>query len=462
MQADLPPGQAGQVLVRTVYSGVSRGTEALVFNGEVPRSQYEAMRAPFQEGEFPGPVKYGYANVGEVLPEDAPPDLAGRTVFCLYPHQDLYRVPVAAVAPVPAGVPPARAVLAANMETAVNVVWDARPAAGDRIVVIGAGVVGLLVAWLCRQVPGAAVTAVDVNPERGSAARALGVRILEVAAQAVDIGVLEVEGRELALGTQEHVAVDRAVAVPIQVVHVVDALDVHGEAFHAVGKLDRDRIAVDPAHLLEVGELGHLHAVAPDLPAEAPGAQRRALPIVLDEADVVGVDVDAEHAQAAEILVLHVLGRGLQEHLELVVVLKPVGVLAVAAVARPAGRLHVGRAPGLRPQAAQRGRGMEGAGAHLHVVGLQDDAAALRPIGLQAKDERLERPVATVGVHRRSTIRINGRADNAPRLGSGQPRGCPAVAAGACVSGGCRRCSDAPRARAAPRPWPWRAPGRLP
>ena len=169
--------------MRTVYSGVSRGTEALVFNGEVPRSQYEAMRAPFQEGEFPGPVKYGYANVGEVLPEDAPPDLAGRTVFCLYPHQDLYRVPAAAVARIPAGVPPARAVLAANMETAVNVVWDARPAAGDRIVVIGAGVVGLLVAWLCRQVPGAAVTAVDVNPERGSAARALGVAFRTEAGQ---------------------------------------------------------------------------------------------------------------------------------------------------------------------------------------------------------------------------------------------------------------------------------------
>ena len=173
--ADLPPGQAGQVLVRTVFSGVSRGTEALVFNGEVPRSQYQAMRAPFQEGDFPGPVKYGYASVGEVDPAGAPPELAGRTVFCLYPHQDLYRVPADAVTPVPDSVPPGRAVLAANMETAVNIFWDARPAAGDRIVVIGAGVVGLLVAWLCRQVPGAAVTAVDVNPEREAAAGALGV-----------------------------------------------------------------------------------------------------------------------------------------------------------------------------------------------------------------------------------------------------------------------------------------------
>ena len=220
-----------------------------------------------------------------------------------------------------------------------------------------------------------------------------------MASQALDIGVLEIEGRELALGPQEHVAVAGAVPVPIEVVHVVDALDVHGEALHAVGELDRHRVAVDASHLLEVGELGHLHPVAPDLPAEAPGAESRALPVVLDEADIVGVNVDAERPQAAQILVLHILGRGLQDHLELVVVLEPVGVLAVAPVAGPAGGLHVGRAPGLGPQAAQRRRGMEGAGADLHIVGLKDDAAALRPIGLQAKDERLERPVASSGVH---------------------------------------------------------------
>ena len=169
--------------MRALYSGVSRGTEALVFTGGVPPSQHRAMRAPFQDGEFPGPVKYGYASVGRVeeveasasvADDGAPADLAGRTVFCLYPHQDLYRVPAAAVTPVPDGVPAGRAVLAANLETAVNVVWDARPAAGDRIVVIGAGVVGLLAAWLCRQVPGADVTVVDINPERAAAAGALG------------------------------------------------------------------------------------------------------------------------------------------------------------------------------------------------------------------------------------------------------------------------------------------------
>lgn len=176
VRARLAPRQEGEVLVRTLYSAISRGTESLVFRGEVPPSQYEAMRAPFQEGHFPGPIKYGYANVGKVQDGPGPESsrLAGRTVFCLYPHQDLYCVPADRVSIVPEDVPATRAVLAANMETAVNVVWDARPAAGDRIVVIGAGVVGLLVAWLCRQTPGSHVTIVDINPTRKSIARELG------------------------------------------------------------------------------------------------------------------------------------------------------------------------------------------------------------------------------------------------------------------------------------------------
>jgi 2-desacetyl-2-hydroxyethyl bacteriochlorophyllide A dehydrogenase len=176
VRAELAPRQSDDVLIRARYSAISRGTESLVFRGEVPSSQYEAMRAPFQEGQFPGPVKYGYASVGEVVegPANGADDLAGRLVFCLFPHQDLYCVPASRVVPVPDGVPAGRAVLAANMETAVNVVWDARPAAGDRIVVIGAGLVGLLVAWLCRTMPGASVTVVDINPSRDAIARELG------------------------------------------------------------------------------------------------------------------------------------------------------------------------------------------------------------------------------------------------------------------------------------------------
>lgn len=176
VRVDLPARQAGEVLVRARYTGISRGTEALVFNGEVPPSQHEALRGPFQQGDYPGPVTCGYASVGEVLEAagGGSAGLAGRTVFCLHPHQDLYCVPAAAVTPVPASVPAGRAVLAANLETAVNIVWDARPGPGDRIIVIGAGVVGLLAAWLCRQIPAAAVVVVDINPERETAARRLG------------------------------------------------------------------------------------------------------------------------------------------------------------------------------------------------------------------------------------------------------------------------------------------------
>jgi threonine dehydrogenase-like Zn-dependent dehydrogenase len=177
----LPAEVEGAVRVRALYSGISRGTEALVFQGRVPPSQAQAMRAPFQEGDFPAPVKYGYCSVGRVeavpshLPPHLPVDLVGRTVFCLHPHQDLYHVPPEALAVVPQGVPPGRAVLAANLETAVNGVWDGAPGPGDRIVVVGGGVVGLLVAWLCRPIPGARVTVVDVDPARERTATALGV-----------------------------------------------------------------------------------------------------------------------------------------------------------------------------------------------------------------------------------------------------------------------------------------------
>ena len=166
------PGPA-DVLVRTLRSGVSRGTETLVFRGGVPASQYAAMRAPFQQGDFPGPVKYGYLNVGVV--EKGPRDLTGRTVFCLFPHQTAYVVPAAAVSVVPEDVPPARAVLAGTVETAVNALWDAAPLLGDRVTVVGAGMVGCCVARLLAGFPGVQVTLVDVEQGRAEVAAALGV-----------------------------------------------------------------------------------------------------------------------------------------------------------------------------------------------------------------------------------------------------------------------------------------------
>ncbi|MFG1780721.1 dehydrogenase [Micromonospora sp. NPDC049048] len=163
----------GEVLVRSRYSGVSRGTETLVFAGRVPADQYAAMRAPFQEGDFPAPVKYGYLNVGVV--EQGPAELRGRTVFCLHPHQSAYVVPAGAVVPVPEAVPPARAVLAGTVETAVNALWDAAPLVGDRVSVVGGGMVGCCVAALLARFPGVRVELVDTDPTRARVAAALGV-----------------------------------------------------------------------------------------------------------------------------------------------------------------------------------------------------------------------------------------------------------------------------------------------
>jgi threonine dehydrogenase-like Zn-dependent dehydrogenase len=169
----LPEPGPGDAVVRTLFSGVSRGTETLVFRGGVPQSQHAAMRAPFQEGDFPAPVKYGYLAVGVV--EHGPAELLGRTVFCLYPHQTRFVVPATALTPVPDDVPAPRAVLAGTVETAVNALWDAAPLVGDRIAVVGAGMVGCSVAAVLAGVPGARVELVDSDPSRAAVADALGV-----------------------------------------------------------------------------------------------------------------------------------------------------------------------------------------------------------------------------------------------------------------------------------------------
>ncbi|MEU3979046.1 zinc-binding alcohol dehydrogenase [Streptomyces sp. NPDC026672] len=221
-----------EVVVRALYSGVSRGTETLVFRGGVPTSQYAAMRAPFQEGDFPGPVKYGYLGVGVV--EEGPGHLTGRTVFCLYPHQSRYVVPVNAVTVVPDGVPAARAVLAGTVETAVNALWDAAPLVGDRIAVVGGGMVGCSVAALLARFPGVRLQLVDADPARAATAAALGVDFaapadalgdcdLVVHASATEQGL----ARSLELLAPEGTVVelswygDRRVSLPL------------GEAFHS-------------------------------------------------------------------------------------------------------------------------------------------------------------------------------------------------------------------------------------
>lgn len=228
----LPPLPDGMARVRTLHTGVSRGTEGLVFRGEVPASEAQRMRAPFQAGDFPGPVKYGYVNVGVV--EAGPPELLGREVFCLYPHQTVFQVPAAALVPLPAGVPAARAVLAANLETAINALWDAQPNPGDRIAVVGGGTLGLLVAWLAARLPEGRVQVVDTNPARAGIAAALGAGFaLPEAAQPQADLVIHTSGQSAGLATALGLAAfeatvlelswygSRLVSVPL------------GEAFHS-------------------------------------------------------------------------------------------------------------------------------------------------------------------------------------------------------------------------------------
>ena len=221
-----------EVAIRTLFSGISRGTESLVFLGRVPASERERMAAPFQAGTFPAPVKYGYASVGTI--ERGPASWSGRRAFVLYPHQTCYVVPAAAVHLLPDGVPPARAVLAANLETAVNGVWDAAINVGDRVTIVGAGTVGSLVAYVAGRIAHCDVELVDVNPARAAVARALGVRFATPDAASGDRDVVvHVSGspsgleRSLAIAGFEATIVemswygDRGVGVPL------------GEAFHA-------------------------------------------------------------------------------------------------------------------------------------------------------------------------------------------------------------------------------------
>ena len=228
----ISPPASGEVLVRALYSGISRGTESLVYRGRVPPSEFERMRAPFQGGRFPAPVKYGYSSVGEV--EEGPPDLKGRRVFTLYPHQTRYVVPVTAVHLLPVNTPPNRAVLAANLETAINGVWDARPLVGDRVSVVGAGAVGCMAAWLVSRIPGCDVELVDRNPSRATVARALGIRfsVPENATGEADV-VIHASGAPEGLALALQVAAFEATVVELSWYGDQDVPLGLGRAFHA-------------------------------------------------------------------------------------------------------------------------------------------------------------------------------------------------------------------------------------
>ena len=208
-----PLGQ-GEVRVRALFGALSRGTEALVLAGRVPASEFDRMRAPFMGGRFPFPVKYGYATVGRV--DDGPAEFRGRTIFALHPHQSLFNIPASAVVVLPENVSPQRAVLAANMETALNAVWDAAPGPSGRIAVVGAGVVGALTAFLCARQAGADVTLVDINPSRADLARRLGVNFAKPDAAPSDCSlVIHASGSANGLATALSIAAFEATVIEL-------------------------------------------------------------------------------------------------------------------------------------------------------------------------------------------------------------------------------------------------------
>lgn len=221
-----------QVQVCSAFSALSRGTESLVFRGEVPEAEYERMRAPFMGGAFPFPVKYGYANVGQV--HTGPVELVGKWVFSLTPHQDIFNTAVDSVSLIPEGIPPMRAVLAANMETALNSVWDANVGPGDRIVIVGGGVVGCLVAFLCGHLPGASVTLVDINSERAATAKALGVGFAQPSDAPTDCDlVFHCSATQAGLATALGLAGEEATVLELSWYGSKSVLAPLGGAFHS-------------------------------------------------------------------------------------------------------------------------------------------------------------------------------------------------------------------------------------
>jgi len=228
----VPPPGAGEVRVAATFGAISRGTERLVYGGRVPPGEFERMRAPFMGGAFPFPVKYGYATVGRV--EAGPAHLCGRNVFALHPHQTHFNLAADAAMVLPADVPPRRAVLAANMETALNAVWDGAPGPADRIAVVGGGLLGLLVAYLCARLPGAHVTVVDVDPARASPAAALGAgfAVAESAPTACDL-VFHASATAGGLATALRLAGDEAAVVELSWYGEGDIAAPLGAGFHS-------------------------------------------------------------------------------------------------------------------------------------------------------------------------------------------------------------------------------------
>jgi NADPH:quinone reductase-like Zn-dependent oxidoreductase len=228
----VPTPKSGELQVRALFGAISRGTERLVHAGRVPASEYQRMRGPRMQGAFPFPVKYGYATVGTV--ESGPAEFSGRTVFTLHPHQDVFNMPAEEVFPLPAGVSPKRAVLAANMETALNALWDGLPAPCDRIAIVGGGLLGILTAYLCARLPGAQVTVLDVASSRRDLAQRVGARFACPPSDLVDCDIVfHASGTAAGLTTALRIAGDEASVVELSWYGAGEVGVALGEAFHS-------------------------------------------------------------------------------------------------------------------------------------------------------------------------------------------------------------------------------------
>ena len=133
------------VLVKTLYSGISKGTERLVASGNISKDQFDIMKSPFQEGSFSFPIKYGYINVGKIV--EGPKKYLNKNTFCLYPHQSLFKIDINNVNILKGNGDIRKYLLTANMETAINIFWDTQAKLNNKILIVGMGSVGILTAY---------------------------------------------------------------------------------------------------------------------------------------------------------------------------------------------------------------------------------------------------------------------------------------------------------------------------
>jgi threonine dehydrogenase-like Zn-dependent dehydrogenase len=174
---DIRKEEGKELLVESFFSLVSIGTERTVALGMVPPEIREQMKVPYMEGSFSFPCKYGYSLVGKII--RGPAGLKNRFVHLMHPHQDMAWVHPSSVFPLPDGIPPRRAVLAGNMETAVNALWDSEISVGDSVLIAGFGIVGALIALLASCIPGVAIVVLETNEKRRSLAAKLGFDLFE-------------------------------------------------------------------------------------------------------------------------------------------------------------------------------------------------------------------------------------------------------------------------------------------